>query len=126
MIKGNDEQQLRSVHEAIVNASTSTIGETISRDVDDDLLKGSLEAAYYIGRVSTMSTIMEKASALAEEFAKPGESEPVWGAGYVEAGNNLIQAMIKDVEEIKSNLKEKGSLGEIGAIISFDDLPRPR
>ncbi len=124
MIKGNDEERLQSIYAAILKASTSTIGETITRDVDDDLLRGGLEAAYYIGRVSSMSKIVEKATALAEEFAKPGESEPVWGAGYLEAGNNLIEAMIEDTDEIKANLKEKGSLGELGSIIGFDDLPK--
>ena len=89
---------------------------------DDRLLLGSIEAAFEIGQTETGAEIMGAIVSLAESKArKPNDGlGGNWAAGYVEAGNDLMELLSAKIDDLREQLTKADGLSEIATLIDPD------
>ena len=89
---------------------------------DDRLLLGAIEAAFHIGQIETGAEIMASIANLAESKAsKPTDGIGAnWAAGYVEAGNDLMELFMAKVDDLKEQIAKADGLSELATLIDPD------
>lgn len=116
MITDESKTRLMQIYKTIRDASPAKAGGWW--EIDDQVLLGSIVAAFHLGQAQVGKEIIEATANLGQAKASPTDERAgdAWAMGYLEAGNDLLEIFGAKFDDLKSQISSTKGLTELATL----------